>query len=372
MKKLFETSRINTLETANRFVRSATWEGLATEEGGATPALIAMMQELAHGEVGLIISSHAYVQSRGQAGPWQLGAYKDELISGLKAMTEAVHDAGGKIVLQLAHSGCYAPLDLTGIKPLAVSWYEGLVDGPCREITEEDIQELVSDFAGAALRAQEAGFDGVQIHSAHGYLLNQFLSPAFNRRRDAYGGAVANRVRIHREICHAIRERVGPTYPLLMKINCQDFVENGLSLKDSVQASKILAGSGLDGIEISGGTRDSKEKIPSRKGIDSKEREAYFRDEAKTFKDAVDLPLMLVGGIRSFDVAEDLVAQGPADSISLCRPLIREPGLIKRWKSGDRRPSACVSDNLCFVPARKGRGLSCLTLERERKKDEPG
>ncbi len=368
MKKLFETSRINSLEMSNRFVRSATWEGLATEEGAATPALIAMMQELVQGELGLIISGHAYVQARGQASPWQLGVYKDELLEGLRAMTEAVHEAGGKIVLQLAHAGCDALSDLTGMEPLAVSCFEGLVDGPCHEASEEDIQGLVADFARAALRAREAGFDGVQIHSAHGYLLNQFLSPAYNRRTDAYGGAIANRVRVHQEICTAIREQLGPSYPLLMKINSRDFVENGLSLEDSVQAVKILAGSGLDGIEISGGTRDSKEKVPSRMGIDSKDKEAYFQEEARAFREAVDLPLMLVGGIRSFDVAQRLVTEGPADYISLCRPLIREPDLIKRWKNGDRSPSSCVSDNLCFVPARKGEGLSCLTLKREKKK----
>ena len=369
MKHLFETSRINTLHLANRFVRSATWEGLATDEGAVTPALTAMMQELAQGEVGLIISSHAYVQPRGQAGPWQLGAYSDDLLDGLKAMTAAVHEAGGTIVLQLAHAGCYSPPDLTGMQPLAVSCSEGLVDGPCREASEEDIQECVSDFARAALRAREAGFDGVQVHSAHGYLLNQFLSPAYNRRTDSYGGPIANRVRVHRDICKSIRKQMGPEYPLLMKINCRDFVENGLSLEDAVQAGKILADAGLDALEISGGTRDSQDKIPSRKGIDSRDKEAYFQEEARAFREAVDLPLMLVGGIRSFDVAERLVAEGPADYISLCRPLIREPGLIKRWKNGDRSPSACASDNLCFVPTRKGKGLACLTLERERQKD---
>ncbi|MCF8109539.1 MAG: NADH:flavin oxidoreductase, partial [Desulfohalobiaceae bacterium] len=219
-------------------------------------------------------------------------------------------------------------------------------------------------------RAREAGFDGVQVHSAHGYFLNQFLSPKFNHRQDEYGGDIENRARIHQRICRAIREAVGEEYPLLIKMNSRDFAENGLELQDSLAAAKILAASGLDGIEISGGLGLNKTKIPSRMGIDSREKEAYFSQEAKAFREAVELPLFLVGGIRSLDVAEELIENQAVDYISLCRPLIREPDLVKRWKNGDRSRAACVSDNLCFVPARKGEGIYCLSEEREQKKED--
>ncbi|MCF8105779.1 MAG: NADH:flavin oxidoreductase [Desulfohalobiaceae bacterium] len=370
MSKLFEKTKIKGMELNNRFVRSATWEGLATEDGAVTPALTRKMVELVHGEVGLIISSHTYVSPEGQAGPWQLGIYKDELVSGLKEMTTAVHEAGGTMVMQLAHSGCLARESLTKTRPLAVSAIEGLVDGPVKEADQQDIQALIDAFAAGAARAKKAGFDGVQIHSAHGYLLSQFLSPKFNHRQDEYGGGIENRVRIHQQICRAVREAVGEEYPLLIKMNSRDFAENGLELQDSLAAAKILAASGLDGIEISGGLGLNKTKIPSRMGIDSREKEAYFSQEAKAFREAVELPLFLVGGIRSLDVAEELIENQVVDYISLCRPLIREPDLVKRWKNGDRSRAACVSDNLCFVPARKGLGVYCLTEEQEQKKED--
>jgi len=353
------------MQLSNRFVRSATWEGLAGEDGSVTPRLIKMMSELAGGGVGLIITSHAYVRPDGQASPWQLGIYKDELIGGLKEMTDAVHQAGGRIVAQPAHAGHFAAEKLTGQSPLVVSDYEGLARSARREISAGDIREIVKAFAEAAGRAREAGFDGVQIHSAHGYLLSQFLSPIFNRRRDEYGGSVVNRARIHLEIYHAIRRAAGNSFPVLIKMNCQDFSENGLSLDDSVQAAGLLADAGLDAIEVSGGLLTGGKLSPSRPGIDSEQKEAYFSEEARTFKKAIHIPLILVGGIRSFGVAERLVQDGLADYISMSRPFIREPGLISRWKEGDRRRAECLSDNQCFAPGMAGEGIDCVTAKRE-------
>jgi 2,4-dienoyl-CoA reductase-like NADH-dependent reductase (Old Yellow Enzyme family) len=328
-----------------------------------------MMAELAGGGVGLIITSHAYVRPNGQAGPWQIGIYKDELIGGLQKMTAAVHKAGGRIVAQLAHAGHFAPEKLTGQSPLVVSDYEGLARSPRREISSGDIREIVKAFAEAAGRAKEAGFDGVQIHSAHGYLLNQFLSPMFNRRRDEYGGSVANRARIHLEIYHAIRGAAGNSFPVLMKLNSRDFSENGLSLDDSVQAAGLLADAGLDAIELSGGLLTGGKLAPSRPGIDSEEKEAYFSEEARAFRKAIRIPLILVGGIRSFEVSERLVQDGLADYISMSRPFIREPDLIRRWKEGDRRRAECLSDNLCFQPGVEGEGIYCVVEKRERERN---
>ena len=367
MSKLFESSEINGMKLANRFVRSATWEGMTSPEGAVTPKLIETMRTLAKGGVGLIISSHAYIRTDGQASPWQVGVYKDELIPGLREMASAVHEAGGRIVMQLAHAGHFAAEKLTGQTPLVVSNYEGLAKTPRKEMTANDIGELVAAFAEAARRAKSAGFDGVQIHSAHGYFLSQFLSPAFNRRSDNYGGTINNRARIHVETARAIRNVVGGNYPVLIKMNCQDFSENGLGLEDSIIAANLLSDAGLDAIELSGGILTGGKLSPSRSGINSPDKEAYFREELRAFKKQIKIPLILVGGNRSFEVAEQLVEEGSADYISMSRPFIREPDLISRWKAGDRRKAECKSDNLCFMPALEGKGIYCLTREREEK-----
>ena len=369
MSNMFEPSMISTIELANRFVRSATWEGMASEEDGTvTSQLIDTMVALADGEVGLIISGHAYIRPEGKAGPRQLGVYKDDLIEGLKEMTSAVHQHGGKIVMQLAHAGRFAAQKLTGLPRMVVSDAEGTSSLPKQEMTPADIQDLVTAFADAARRAKSAGFDGVQIHAAHGYLLSQFLSPASNQRQDEYGGDVGNRVRVLGEAYRAIREVVGDAYPVLIKINCRDFADDGLSLDDSLYAARMLAEEGLDAVEVSGGLLTGGKLSPSRVGINSEEKEAYFREEARAFREQIDIPLILVGGMRSMEVAEHLINDGVTDYISLSRALIREPGLIKRWKSGDLRRALCKSDNLCFKPALEGRGIYCLTEEREKQK----
>ena len=374
MSKLFETSEIKGMKLANRFVRSATWEGMAADDGACSPRLIDLMTGLAKGGVGLIISSHAYVSPEGQAGPWQLGVYDDKLIPGLEDMTTAVHENGGKIVMQLAHAGYFANPKLTGQTPMAPSNAEGFAKGPRQEMTADDIQGVVKAYGAAARRAQTAGFDGVQIHSAHGYLLSQFLSPAFNQRRDEYGGDIGNRARALVAVLREVRQAVGKEYPVLVKMNCQDFIENGLQPEDSLQAGKMLVENGIDAIELSGGMLISPKLSPSRMGIKSEDKEAYFQNEARSFKETLNVPLILVGGNRSFQVAERLVDGGVADYISICRPLIREPGLINRWKSGDLSKSACLSDNMCFGPAMKGEGIYCLTEEKmmEKKKNSEG
>lgn len=368
MSELFESSQINGMKLANRFVRSATWEGMAAPDGAVTPKLIDAMTALARGGVGLIISGHTYIRRDGQAGPWQLGVYKDELIPGLCDMTAAVHAAGGKIVMQLAHAGNFAAEKLTGLPPVVASDYEGLSRTPRKELTAQDIQELVAALADAAQRAKSAGFDGVQIHAAHGYLLSQFLSPIFNRRSDGYGGGIGSRARIHVEAVQAIRKAVGSDYPVLVKLNCRDFEENGLSLADAMAAGEMMVHAGLDAIELSGGLLTSKKLSPSRMGIHSADKEAYFRDELRAFKKRIAVPLILVGGNRSIEVCEELVAEGAADYIAMSRPFIREPDLIARWKSGDRRRAECNSDNLCFGPGFEGKGIYCVTREREKTK----
>lgn len=368
MSKLFESSIINGMELSNRFVRSATWEGMAGEDGSVTPKLTETLVALAKGGVGLIITSHAYVLPEGQAGPWQLGIYEDELVSGLKELTAAVHRFGAKIVMQISHAGKFAAAPLTGRPPFVVSDFDGVSKSPREEMTVDYIREVVVAFGDAARRAKAAGFDGVQIHSAHGYLLSQFLSPEFNRREDEYGRSIENRARIHMEIYEAIRKAVGKDFPVLIKMNCQDFSETGLALDDSLQVGRMLVNAGLDAIELSGGLLTGGKLSPSRSAIKTEEQEAYFKEDARAFKNEIKVPLILVGGMRSLEVAERLVESGVADYISMSRPFIREPALINRWKAGDRRRALCKSDNLCFAPGVQGKGVYCVTEELEKGK----
>ncbi len=366
MSVMFENTEINKMQLTNRFVRSATWEGMAAEDGSCTPKLMELVTRLAEGGVGLIITGHAYVRQDGQAGPWQLGIYKDGLINGLREMAGAVHKHGSRIVVQLAHAGFFANAKLTGQMPMALSQVKEFAKSPRREMTAEDIQGIIESFCQAARRAKEAGSDGVQIHAAHGYLLSQSLSPVFNKRGDAYGGSVENRARFLLEVFHGVRATVGPDFPVLIKMNCQDFLEGGLTLDDSLKIGTMLVEGGIDAIELSGGTFVSGKLNPSRGGIKTEDKEAYFREDAKLFKKNLNVPLILVGGNRSFQLAEQLVNEEYADYISMSRPFIREPDLIKRWESGDLRKAECLSDNQCFDPARAGEGIYCVTEKKQK------
>jgi 2,4-dienoyl-CoA reductase-like NADH-dependent reductase (Old Yellow Enzyme family) len=248
---------------------------------------------------------------------------------------------------------------------VVASSFDDLAQTPRSELSPDDLSILKDDYVAAARRAQAAGFDGIQLHSAHGYLLSQFLSPWFNRRSDAYGGSLDSRVRIHVEIIQAVREAVGDDYPILVKMNCEDFAEGGLSVADSIEAARQMAAAGLDAVELSGGLLTGGKLSPSRPNINTPEKEAYFQEPAREFKNALDVPLILVGGVRSPEVAEGLLEEETADYFAVSRPLIREPDLINRWQSGDRSPARCLSDNLCFRPGMMGRGIYCVTAEKE-------
>jgi 2,4-dienoyl-CoA reductase-like NADH-dependent reductase (Old Yellow Enzyme family) len=336
---------------------------LAAEDGRVTPALIRIYEELAEGGVGLIISSYLYVREDGKQTPGQIGVYSDELIPGLAEMAEAVHLRGGKIVGQIVHCGGQADRHRCGgLHPVAPSAVEspGYLEMP-RELTTEEIPDMVESFATAARRLQSAGFDGVQLHGAHGYLLAQFLSPLRNRRSDAYGGDLENRARFGLEVFKAVRATVGRDYPVMIKLNASDFLDGSTTEDDACFLASSLADEGIDAIEVSGGTPGSGKLGAARANIRDSSDEAYFLPQAQAIREAAPtVPLMLVGGVRSPEVIEKILARGSADYFSMSRPLIREPGLPNRWKSGDRSRAACVSCSGCFLPARRGDGVRCV------------
>lgn len=370
MMDLFETTSINGMNIKNRFIRSATWEGMADNDGSCTSRLNALYTALAEGGCGLIISSHIYVQKAGKASAWQLGIYDDSLIPSLKKLTDNIHEKGGKIIAQLAHAGLYAAAAMTGTTAIAPSAIHGFSSTPPKEMSINEISETVEAFGAAAQRAVSAGFDGIQIHAAHGYLISQFLSPAYNKRTDQYGGTPERRARILVEIINTTRKKVGSDYPVIVKMNSEDYVDGGLENTESVLIAKLISTNGIDALELSGGTISSGKLVPSRSGINSTEKEAYFSKSANLFKKNIDIPLILVGGIRSPKVANATLEDGTADYLSMSRPFIREPDLINRWKSGNGEKAACISCNSCFAPAMKGEGIYCVVAKKLKEKNE--
>ncbi len=370
MSKLFESTSINGMTLKNRFVRSATWEGMADDDGTCNSKMVDLMRNLARGGVGLIITGHAHVLANGQASPYQTGIYKDDFIPALRKVTEAVHNEGGKIVLQIAHAGCQSQPRYTGMQPFGPSVFEYKGKVISREITHEELSEIVKAFGRAAERARDAGFDGIQIHGAHGYLISQFLSPFYNKRPDEYGGQLENRIRPLLEVYREIRNKVDTDYPVLLKANSQDYVNNGLNIRDMVKATELMQNEGIDAVELSGGTiHADRAHVPVRAGkIDTEDKEVFYRDAAIAYKEKIKVPLMLVGGIRSYNIAEKLVHDGTTDYVSLSRPLIREPDLINRWQSGEHSKATCISCNACFKPGVKGNGIYCVALEKEQAK----
>ena len=368
MNSLFDQTTINGMTLQNRLVRSATWEGMCDAEGKPGEKLISFYRELARGGVGLIITGYTFVSPEGKELPGKMGIHRDEFAAVMKEMTGAVHDAGGKVCIQLVHAGGQTNSATSGRQPIAPSGIktEQYPEVPA-EMSRDTISAVITAFQNGARRAQEWGFDAIQIHGAHGYLVNQFLSPLTNRRQDEYGGTIENRCRFLLEVYEAIRSAVGPKFPVMIKLNGSDNLEGGFSAEDAVFTAKSLDRSGIDAIEVSGGTPASGDRSPARIKIDSQEKEAYNLPLAQQIKGAVTCPVMVVGGFRSFTVADKTIRES-ADYVSMARPFIREPGLALRWQSGDRSPARCISCNGCFKPGIKEGGIYCVVEKKEQEK----
>jgi 2,4-dienoyl-CoA reductase-like NADH-dependent reductase (Old Yellow Enzyme family) len=365
MSKLFSPALIGNMELKNHFVRSATWEGLAEPDGSVTEPLLEVYRNLAQGEVGLILTSYANVSEIGKASEGMIGVYSDFLIPSLKRLADAVHEQKGKVAIQIAHGGSQRMFNsnLPLEAPSAVKErFTGNMPG---EMTIEDINRVIMEFAEAAARVKEAGFDGVQIHSAHGYLLSQFLSPYSNRRTDLYGGTREKRARIIFEIYEEARTKLGTHYPIMIKINVSDFVDRGLSPDESLWVCKRLSEMGIDAIELSGGIPAAGDLMPIRKGINKPEKEAYFRDLAENITPHLKCPVIIVGGLRSLEVMEELYEKGIAQFFSLSRPLISEPDLIRRWHQGDRQGARCISCNKCLIAAKEEKKFYCVHFSKK-------
>lgn len=374
MAQLFEPGFIKSMQLRNRIVRSATWEGMCAADGRPSARLAGCYAELAKGGAGLIISGYTFVSPEGKQLPGKMGIHTDDFAGDHRRLTQAVHDAGGSLAIQLVHAGGQADPDQIGRRPVAPSAVKvGQFPVEPEELMVAQIHEIKAAFGRAAYRAKAWGYDAVQLHAAHGYLINQFLSPLTNRRTDEYGGGIENRVRFLMQVYEEVRRTVGEDYPVMIKLNAQDHQDGGLSLSDAVYAARMLDTAGIAAIEVSSGTAGSGKLGPVRSKINSPEKEAYNLELARGIKEKVACPVMVVGGFRSYSVAQDALERDKMDFIAMSRPFIREPQLPNRWCSGDRAPAACISCNKCFVPGLKEGGIYCVAEKKEKaKRDKAG
>jgi 2,4-dienoyl-CoA reductase-like NADH-dependent reductase (Old Yellow Enzyme family) len=389
---LFEPIEINGMQLKNRLVRSATFEAMATEDGKVTDQLVKLYTRLAKGGVGLIIPGLAGVQENSFSFPLEIGIYSDDHIPGLKRLVDEVHNLDAKFALQLAHCGRQTmPAFIGGETPMAPSAIEAdpFFNTEPREMTVEEIHGTIDAFGEAARRAREAGFDAIQLHAAHGYLLAQFLSPHTNRRTDEWGGNPENRMRFVIEVFKKARDVVGEDYPVLIKLSVEEGIENGLTLDEASNVAKRLSQLGIDAIEISGGTIVDTVFMMSRgdipidiltRGKDPavkeqmeeilysikdvvKFEEAYWLQHAEKVKEAIgDVPLILVGGMKYPQTMERILQEGKADLISLCRALIREPDLPKEMAEGRKDPAKCAFCDRCLGEIAAANPLRCYNL----------
>ncbi len=367
MASLFDQGSIGKIKLNNRMIRSATWEGMCKPDGRPTQKLVDTYCTLVKGGIGLIITGYTYVRADGKQLPGKMGIYTDEFAPEFKQLTRAVHELNGKIAIQLVHAGGQTDSKSAGRQPVAPSGIKvsSFPETP-QALSILEIENITDAFARAAGRAKEWGFDGVQIHGAHGYLVSQFLSPVTNQRTDAYGGNLENRCRFLFDIYEKIRTRVGKDYPVFIKFNANDHVENGLTTEEAVQIAKNLSDYGIDAIEVSSGTAASGEKGPARKKINSPEKEAYNLNLALTVKKQVTCPVICVGGFRSLSVAQKAIAEHGMDFISLSRPLIREPDLPEKWATNKTDRSQCISCNKCFIPGMSKGGIYCVAEKKKK------
>ncbi len=359
--KIYSEGRIGNLTLKNRLVRSATCDYQAGENGTITAKELTLYHDLAKGGIGMIITGLMAISPRGIGTKGQMCIYDDTLTAEIARLADTVHKAEPdcRIIAQLCHPGRQIDHENTAaecIGPSAVA--SPILEKKAREMLPEEIHNMINDFSAAILRTKQAGFDGVQLHAAHGYLLSSFLSPYTNKRMDSYGGELKNRVSIIREIVSAARETVGD-FPILIKINCDDHVADGITKDNFSELAIEIASTGVDAIEVSGGIWDclsrTKEELgflpvpipESRTHIDTPDKQSYYYDYVKNLR--LPVPLILVGGHRNIEHMENILIQGAADFLSMSRPLICEPDLPNRWLKGKGNNSGCISCNACIL-----------------------
>jgi len=355
--------KIGSLALANRLIRTATSETMATEQGEVTNELINFYSALARGGAGLLITGHAYVEEVGQCSARQIGIYSDTLVPGLARLTAAVHQNGGRIFCELSHAGSQSVMP--NIDPIAPSIIENAIfERQPREMSAADIERIVAAFGQAAYRAAAAGFDGIHIHGGNGYLISQFNSPFSNRRSDQWGGDADRRSRFILAVYDAIRAAAGPDMPITARYGLADSGPGQLQIDEGLARLRVLAGRGLNAVEPTYGLmttyyeniRPYVAVTPARVMQDwvlprlwqPAQPEAYYLPFAKAVKAALVIPVILVGGVRSTGRMTRILRAGDADFLAAARPFIREPDFPQSLKAGRQGLLDCVSCNICL------------------------
>jgi 2,4-dienoyl-CoA reductase-like NADH-dependent reductase (Old Yellow Enzyme family) len=386
----FQPGRLGLLELRNRIIKTATFEGMVVD-GLPSAGLLRHHRDLARGGVGMTTVAYCAVSPDARTFAEQM-VMRAETVEPLRAVTDAIHAEGAAAMLQLGHAGGFSRNPALRLRraPRGPSFglnSYGLMSGipfvwPMRE---RDMAAVARDFATAALRAREAGFDAVELHLGHGYLLSQFLSPACNRRRDGYGGPIASRLRFPLRVVDAVREALGPAFPVLAKTNLDDGVRDGLHVEDAIEVARALEAHGTSAIVLSGGlvARSAPflmrgdwpvqgmievETNPLQKLALRMLRPSFFRTFAfeplfflplaRRVRAAVRLPLVLLGGATSLDDLTTAMDQG-FDFVAMGRALLHEPGLPRRWAAGETARSGCIPCNACVVEMDRPGGVVC-------------
>ena len=356
MPSLFDQLTINKLELHNRFVRSATMDSMA-DDGMVSEREITLYRELGRGDIGLIVSHGLYPTKEGQCSPGQLSAHSDEAIPSLQRLVRAVHDNGGKIAAQVLHGGWMCSQEVTGLRPVGPSQLVHPRSGvTIRQLSSDEIHELVDDYAKAAVRIIEAGFDAIQLHGAHSWLISAFLSPATNKREDEWGGSARGRARFVRELYRCIRKVTGPDYPILIKLGIRDYHPEGKTAAEGAEVARLLQEDGFDAIEVSEGLEQDFFHHIRRDGVTP-----YYLEDCRHAREKLSVPLILVGGMRTLKDMQQVLDAGMADAVSLCRPFIMNPHLVADLRGGMSVSSGCTSCNGCMATMREGQ-LRCVLV----------
>lgn len=352
---LFDMHRIGGIDTACRIVRSATFEGMADENGYPTDKLARTYERLADGGVGIIITGMMAASSFEPRQHRQIRIDDDSCVAPLRQLVQRVHQHGGKIIAQIVIMGSSIMMPLGEnriiVSPSGVVEKLGKIEQPSHALTTEEIHRLVHDAGLAARRAEEAGFDGVQFHGAHGYLASKFLTPYFNRRSDDYGGTLRNRARFLLECTASIRRAVGPDYPVWVKLNSADYMKDGgMTFDESLCVMEWLADAKASAIEVSGGNMSSLPRQGPLRAIRRTKEPMYFAGYAAAAADRLKgrIDVGVVGGFRQAREIEECLSTTNIAFVSMSRPLLRQPDLPNQWKNGSTEPAACISCSRCF------------------------
>lgn len=341
---------------------------MADAGGHLTPQLYKVYEDLAKGGTSLIITGYAMVDENDRPNPGMMGIYNDDFVEEHRKLVDLAHSNGTKIVLQMAYGGSQTFHPVTKHQE---AWGPSAVENRVtkitpKEMTLEDIKTLETRFTQAALRAQKAGYDGIELHAAHGYLLSQFLTPYCNRRTDHYGGSIENRARIITETVECIKEATGKDFTVMVKMNHHDYMDQGegMELPEAIEVAKLIEKAGVDMIEISGANETSGKGIgPARTRIGKPELQSYYLAPTTAIANAVNVPVILMGGNRDANRLEKIVNESPIEYFSIARPLLAEPDLINKWSTNKAYKPVCVSCNGCY---REGE-VGCVVMERKKK-----